>query len=101
MQIDFSKVIRTIDGEEMKLARAGRDPVPMTLALVAIEALLADDPERTGGAAKVERFMLASKVQAARSPVDLSPEAVALIRTCIGKACPALICGRAFELLDA
>ena len=25
MQIDFSKVIRTIDGEEMKLARAGRD----------------------------------------------------------------------------
>lgn len=102
MLIDFAKVIRTIDGQEMKLAREGREPVPMTLALVAVEALLSDDPdERQGGAAKVERFMLASKVQGATTPIELSPEAVTLIRTCIGKACPTLICGRAFELLDS
>ena len=99
MMTDFSKVIHTIDGEPMKLARPGRDPVPMTLALVAIEALLADDPEAKG-AAKVERFMLASKIQATTDPIDLSPEAVALIRERVGAACPTLICGRAHELLN-
>lgn len=101
MMIDFSKTIRTIAGEEMKLARSVGEPVPMTLALVAVEALLAGDPELQGGAAKVERFMLASKVQGAAGPIELSPEAVTLIRNCIGKACPTLICGRAFELLDS
>lgn len=101
MIIDFSKVIRTINGEDMKLARSVGEPVPMTLALVTVEALLADDPELTGGAAKVERFMLASAVQGAAGPLELSPESVTLIRNCIGKACPTLICGRAFELLDA
>ncbi len=100
MQIDFSKVIRTIDGEEMKLARVGREPVPMTLGLVAIEALLGDDPQATASA-KVERFVLASKIQAATVPLDLSPESVTLIRERIGALCPTLICGRAFELLDA
>lgn len=99
MMVDFLKTIRTIDGEEMKLARPGREPVPMTLALVAIEALLSDDPD-AGGAEKVERFVIASRIQAAAAPVDLAPEAATLIRERIGKMCPTLICGRAFELLN-
>ena len=99
MMIDFGRTIRMIDGEEMKLARAGREPVPMTLALVAIEALLGDDPQASASS-KVERFMLASKIQAATEPLELSPESVTLIRERVGELCPTLICGRAYELLN-
>lgn len=100
MMIDFAKKIRNIDGEEMRLARPGRDAIPMTLALVAIEAILADDPDANTAALKVERFMLASRIHGAAGELDLSPEEVALIRACVGSKCPTLICGRAFELLD-
>lgn len=102
MKIDFSQTINNLDGVHMQTRLDAERVVPLTLAHVVIESLLAADEsaKHTSGARKAELFALALRVHAATEPIDLTPEQVTMIRERVGAVCTTLVCGRAFEMLN-
>ena len=92
MKINFEQVIKNIKGEQIK---------DLTLKSVSVEALLATfDDERALGEEKVKRYLLAIRIQADPTGVDLVVEDVAKIKQLIGKGYGPLVVGQAWEMLE-
>ncbi len=102
MKIDFSAVIKELDGSDM----FGEGKKPLTLGTVAIEALVnvlpdqMGQPERLSGERKVANAVLAERICLAQEPLDLKVDDVALIADRIGAIYGAVIVWRAWALLE-
>lgn len=99
MKIDFSSVLKGLDGKELKGDLKGEKS--LTLGSVCVESLMASfpDEERLSGNDKVKRFKLAQKIYN-RTPVDITVEDASLIKELIGKAYGPLIVGQVWDLLE-
>ena len=96
MKIDFSAVIKDLDGEAVKDGEKDA-----TLGRVACTALLASyaDEQDLAAEDKVKRFRLA-EVAARGGEQEIKVDDVALIKTLIGKAFAPLIVGRAYDIIE-
>ena len=96
MKIDFSAVIKDLDGDAVKDGEKDA-----TLGRVACAALLASYSEEQNLPAedKVRRFRLA-EIAAKGGEQDVKVEEVALIKTLIGKAFAPLVVARAYDIIE-
>lgn len=105
VSINFDTVLTDLTGEPLKHVDQGADGKPvitnLTLALVSQMALLQPHQDETNRPQtdKLRQFVLATKV-AHGGIVGLTVEERVLIKERIGKACTALVMGRAFEIID-
>src|SRR5262249_2140486 len=97
MIIDFSAVIKDLDGVPVKNGEADA-----TLGRVSCTALLASyaDEQNLPAEDKVKRFRLA-EIAAKGGEQEMKVEDVALIKTLIGKAFAPLIVGRAYDIIES
>ena len=99
--IDFTQVIKDLDGKPLPINIEGKLPSVATLGLVAKESLthqLQGDPPE--GGPKYDHWVLASKVYPDKSDVVLTAEELATVKERIGKAWPPEIVGPAWRMLD-
>ena len=96
MKIDFSAVIKDLDGDPVKDGEKDA-----TLGRVACSALLASYADEQGLRAedKVKRFRLA-EVAAKGGEQEMKVEDVALLKSLIGKAFAPLIVARAHDIIE-
>lgn len=99
MKVDFSQVLRNFEGTAMKEGER-----ELTLAIVAANALLADDPALTSGVLKMERYNLAQRVYDYRNHdrgLDLTLKESALIGDRIAALYSTLVAGQAITMIEA
>jgi len=96
MKIDFSAVIKDLDGDAVKDGEKDA-----TLGRVACTALLASyaDEQSLAAEDKVKRFRLA-EVAARGGEQEMKIDDVALVKTLIGKAFAPLIVARAYDIIE-
>jgi hypothetical protein len=96
MKIDFSAVIKDLDGDAVK---GGEKDA--TFGRVACSALLASyaDEQNLPAEDKVKRFRLA-EVASKGGEQEMKVDDVALIKTLIGKAFAPLVVGRAYDIIE-
>src|SRR5262245_40116210 len=96
MKIDFSAVIKDLDGEAVKDGEKDA-----TLGRVACTALLASfaDERNLPAEDKVRRFRLA-EIAAKGGAREMKVEDVALMKKLIGKAFAPLVVGRAYDIIE-
>lgn len=101
MKIDFSAVLKNLDGSPLlrQSQVADAQPAPMTLAHAACDALILPDQQQQSGDEKAAQFTLAMKIVKG-GEVEITPEDAALIKKRIGAAFGPLVVGRAYELLN-
>lgn len=108
MIIDFDTVIRDLDDKPLK--EVDRDELgrpkegterDMTLKTVSVNALMAQyaDEERLAGSVKLERFLIATKINGG-GKVELSTKESSSILSLIEKAYGVLVVGRATPILN-
>lgn len=103
-EVNFSAHIVDLDGNDIPSSTA-KDAPPLDLKVVAATALLAEAPRQDPRAAppdptdKLKRFALALKIHKGGA-VELSVEEIATLKAAIGADYPALVVGRADEILD-
>lgn len=106
MKIDFTAPITDLAGKPVETRDDSGEPVPMTLATVAIHALLTPlpgahgQPELLTAMDKVRHGQLAQAIYNASGPIDVPIKDVAMLKERIGIACTTLTVTRAFALLD-
>lgn len=100
MKIDFSTRIRSIDGNPIKMDKAGQPE--FTLRDVAVKSLLTDGPEaaKLDGVEKFRRFRLADRIFGAAEPISLTAEEVTLPKELTGRTYGTLAAGRAWSILE-
>jgi hypothetical protein len=96
MKIDFSSVIKDLDGDAVKDGEKDT-----TLGRVACAALLASyaDEQNLPAEDKVKRFRLA-EVTSKGGEQEIKIDDVALIKKLIGKAFAPLIVARAYDIIE-
>ena len=96
MKIDFSAVIKNLEGDAVKDGEKDA-----TLGRVACTALLASyaDEQNLPAEDKVKRFRLA-EVAARGGKQEMKIDDVALVKTLIGKAFAPLIVARAYDIIE-
>lgn len=101
MKINFSAVLRNLDGEPLmrQSQMADAQAQPMTLANAACDALIIPDSQQQSGDEKAAQFALAMKIVKG-GEVEITPEQATLIKKRIGAAFGPLVVGRAYELLN-
>lgn len=101
MKIDFSAKITAFDGTDIL-----EDDKPVTLAIVAVNALVTPLPDQRGqpeqidGMTKVRNASLAERIFKDGKKADLTVEEVALIKERVGRAYGPLAVMRAWSLLE-
>ncbi|MFP3246913.1 MAG: hypothetical protein RXR20_20535 [Paraburkholderia sp.] len=97
MQRDFSVALKSIG--DIAIVDNGQ---PVTLKMVAINALLSNDEADRGqsGEEKYKRFKLADRIHASDT-VEVSVEELALIKRLIGLIYPPVIVGSAYAALES
>src|SRR6516164_2901594 len=96
MKIDFSAVIKDLDGDAVKDGEKDA-----TLGRVACTALLVSyaDEQNLAAEDKVKRFRLA-EIAANGGAQEMKVEDVALIKKLIGKAFAPLVVARAYDIIE-
>lgn len=98
MKVDFDQQFRTLHGGRITMTE--EDETPITLALVAVEALLqpqAEDAHTAGLAYRL--YTLAHRIKDG-GVVDLDANDVELIKQRVEKGRPPLIVGQAWDMLE-
>lgn len=98
MKTDFSAILLDMHDAPLMRPVEGGDPVPLTLAWVASEALLRGTDERDGDR-KYQLYSLALKVGGG-GEVELKAEDMALVKRKIGEHFTPLVVGRSFDLIE-
>jgi hypothetical protein len=101
MVIDFSAHLTTLSGQPLRETPESERPI--TLGLVAAEALLALAPDEHGTltpARSIQRYSVASRIYAASAPVSLTAEEVADIKRLVALRWAPLIAGQACLMLE-
>lgn len=100
--IDFTQVIKDLDGKPLPINIEGRLPAVATLGQVAKDALVnvLQEDAQLSGAVKYDHWVLAGKVYPDKSDVVLTAEELATIKERIGKAFGPLVVGPCWKLLD-
>jgi len=99
MKVDFSEVLKALDGNDICISPDSN--VSATLKEVSVIALMSsyEDERNLPGEQKFERWRLANKIHGG-DVVELSIEEVALLKKLIGKAWGPLVVGQAWTLLE-
>jgi hypothetical protein len=100
--IDFTQVIKDLDGQPLPINSEGKLPSVATLGKIAKDALtniLPGDDQLTGSG-KFDHWQLAQKVYPDKSDVVLTAEELATIKERIGKAYGPIVVGPAWKMLD-
>lgn len=98
---NFSQNIKDLDGVDIKDSLDQTKFVPMKT--VAVNALMGSFPTETpqpDGQAKLDRYLLATKINAG-GDVELTPNDIVLLKKLIALGYPALIYGQMSVYLDA
>jgi hypothetical protein len=100
--IDFTQIIKDLDGKPLPINIEGKLPSVATLGQVAKDALVNNLQEdaQLSGSAKFDHWTLALKVYPNKSDVVLTAEEVATIKERIGKAFGPVVVGPAWTMLD-
>lgn len=100
--IDFTQVIKDLDGKPLPINIEGRLPAVATLGQVAKDALVnvLQEDAQLSGAVKYDHWVLAGKIYPDKSDVVLTAEELATIKERIGKAFGPLVVGPCWKLLD-
>lgn len=100
LNLKLNEPIRNLAGEAMRVSDESDET--LTLGGAAEIALLATfrDEQDLAAAEKVKRFKLANRLHGAET-IDLETEDVALVKKLIGKAFPAIVVGRAYEIIES
>jgi hypothetical protein len=97
MKIDFSVVLKDLDGKPLK--DGGEEVTLKSITQMALMAQFRDEAE-LAATEKVRRFALAMTIQNSNGAAELPVEDVAEIKRLIGRAMGPLVVGRAYELLS-
>lgn len=106
MKINFTVKLVGLDGQPVLEKDTDGQTKMVTLATVAVNALLAPlvdmrgQPEQLDGLTKVRHATLAESIFKATDAVDLKVEDIALIKERIGRAFAPLVVMRAWALLE-
>lgn len=98
VKIDFSAVLKGIDGTAPIKDEAGKDFTLGSAVLVALLASFPDDRE-ISGTQKASRFKLALRVEKGGC-LEVTSDEVVEMKKVVGKAYAPLVVGRAYEVLD-
>lgn len=100
MKVDFSLELRTMAGEP--IPRSKTNQAATTLKDVAVEALLAFDPQKNvKGKDKMQRWQIAATIYASNGEVvTMEMEDVAKIKELVGDIYGPLIVGQAWNMLE-
>jgi hypothetical protein len=95
MIIDFTKVLKTMEGEPLK------DGIEdLTLKSVCVNGLLATmQNDQPSGEEKLKRYLLATQINN-DDEVDVSAEDISLIKKMVGMSFPTIVAGQAFMMLE-
>lgn len=102
MKIDFSRQLKTLEGQPLK----DGDRI-ITLEWAATTALLSGDGPAASpvssatGEEKLSRWKLAQRIHGATDPVEMTVEEVSLIKKLIAPNFAVIVVGQAFELLES
>lgn len=102
MKRNLNQVLVTLAGKPIPVSAEPGSEL-LTLRTVSVNALLSsfDEERALPGAAKLERYQLATRINAADGDIELSAEEVALLKQLIGKAYTVLVVGQAYLALEA
>jgi hypothetical protein len=100
--IDFTQVIKDLDGKPLPINIDGKLPAVATLGQIAKDALtnILQEDSTLAGSVKFEHYLLAQKVYPDKSDVVLTAEELATIKERIGKAFGPVVVGPAWKMLD-
>jgi hypothetical protein len=100
--IDFTQVIRDLDGKPLPINIEGKLPSVATLGQVAKDALVnvLQEDAQLSGSVKYDHWILAGKIYPDKSDVVLTAEELATIKERIGKAFGPLVVGPCWRMLD-
>jgi hypothetical protein len=97
MEVDFSQIIRDLDGVSLK----NDDKSDAKLKNVCEKALLSEAPGiKVTDEDKLKRYSLALKIHDAVDKLDLTTDDISFIKKSISAVFPTLIVGRSFEMLE-
>jgi hypothetical protein len=100
MKIDFDTPLHNESGEKISLGK-GDEAKPATLAWVACQALLSTFPnESIDGEEKHRRFKLWQRLKDG-GEIEVKAEEIVLLKRLIGMGATPLICGQAWDILEA
>lgn len=98
MIINFEQLLKRIDGTDLEL-EGGKSGTLKHFAIEALQFVWPDerdlDPNK-----KCARWLLATRIYANPSKIDLTVEEIAEIKKLIGKAYGPLVVGQAWEMLE-
>lgn len=100
MKVDFSQSLVDLDGKALVEQTSSK---PITLRALAVNALMAsfEDEKNLSGEEKVKRYETALLVHNSQDePIEMTVEAVALIKRLIGRSYGPLLVGQAWKMLD-
>ena len=104
MFYDFTQPITNMNGEVLSETDkpVSEGGIPATFGSTCVTALIRTYPgdETVSGKVKVERFMLAQKINGAKLPVKITNEDVVMIKELCAKGYGTLVYGRIAELFD-
>lgn len=99
MKIDFSVVLKGLDGVELK--PRDMDSKSLTLRDVCVDALLVEKPgDKVDSKEKLRRYRLAEKIYGCKEPISLSVEDIVIIKEQTAFRWSTLVMGRAWDLLE-
>lgn len=103
MKVDFSQTMKDLDGKIITQGPGLAESQPVTLRLLAVNALLAvfEEEKLLSGEEKVNRYNLAFLIHnATDEPVEITVENVAKIKQLISKMYAPLLVGQAWKMLE-
>jgi len=101
MKIDFSQILKNIEGKELKEKKEdSKEDIPIILSKICVEALMATlQDEKSNGEEKLKRYNLAEKIHKAQE-LEIATEDIVLLKKRVGDVYPTIIVGPAFRMLE-
>lgn len=75
--------------------------MPVTLGYIAINSLLADEPEKPSSDVRLQRYDLAQRINSAGNNIELVEQDIALLLDCVTRLQPTYIFAQVFKFLSA